>query len=293
LTLRIATRGSALARWQAERVASLLGGDAELVVVDTAGDRDKTTSLDQLGGQGIFVKEVQAAVLDGRADLAVHSAKDLPSSADLAAPGLVLAAVPERADVRDALVGATLDSMAPGATVATGSARRRALLADARPDLTFTDLRGNVPTRLEKVPPGGAVVVALAALERLGLAGRASQTLDARVFVPQVAQGALAVECRADDAATRGALAAIEDVTARREVEAERAWLATMGGGCDLPVGAHAHADGAELELTAVLASPDGRIVLRDHERGTEPESIGRALAARMLDGGGRWLLSG
>jgi hydroxymethylbilane synthase len=290
--LRIATRGSALARWQAERVASLLGGDAELLIVDTAGDRDKTTSLDQLGGQGIFVKEVQAAVLEGRADLAVHSAKDLPSSAELAAPGLVLAAVPERADVRDALVGGTLDSMAPGATVATGSARRRALLADARPDLTFTDLRGNVPTRLEKVP-GGAVVVAMAALDRLGLGDRMSQVLEAGVFVPQVAQGALAVECRVDDAEAHRALAAIEDLAARRAVDAERAWLAAIGGGCDLPVGAHARLDGDAMLLSAVLASGDGRVVLRDRERGHDAALIGRTLAERMLANGGRWLLDG
>lgn len=272
-------------------MASLLGGAVELVVVETVGDRDKTTSLDQLGGQGIFVKEVQEAVLDGRADLAVHSAKDLPSNDALRAPGLMLAAVPERADPRDALVGAALHDLAPGATIATGSARRRALLADARPDLTFTDLRGNIATRLDKIPVGGAVVTAVAALHRLGLTDRIAQVLDAATFVPQVAQGALAVECRDDDGEVRDALAAIEAADARRAVDAERAWLATLGGGCDLPVGAHATCDGTEVRLTGLLASYDGRVVLRDTLTGTDPTDLGARLAARMLDNGGRRLL--
>ena len=293
-SLRVATRGSALARWQADRVAALLGGDAvEMVIVDTIGDRDKSTSLDQLGGQGIFVKEVQAALLDGRADIAVHSAKDLPSSPDLTPAGLVLAAVPERADPRDVLVGASLAELGPGATVATGSARRRAQLADLRPDLTFTDLRGNVPTRVERVPPGGAIVTAMAALDRLGLTDRAAEALDASTFVPQVAQGALAVECRADDHEARAALAAIEDGDARRCVDAERAWLAAIGGGCDLPVGAHAVVAHGVLRLTGLLASHDGRIVLRHTFEGDDPIELGHRLATHLLDHGGRWLLDG
>ena len=293
MALRIATRGSALARWQADHVASLLGG-AELVIVQTAGDRDKTTSLSQLGGQGVFVKEVQHAVLEGNADLAVHSAKDLPSNPALMTPGLVLAAVPERADARDALAGARLRDLAPGATVATGSARRRALLADLRPDLTFTDLRGNIETRLAKVGNGiAAVVVAAAALQRLGLADRADELFDVATFVPQVAQGALAVECRVDDAATRAALAALDDRSSRRAVDAERAWLAAIGGGCDLPAGAHAVIDGDDVDLTAVLASYDGRVVLRGSLRGTDPAALGADLAAQLLDRGGRWLIAG
>jgi hydroxymethylbilane synthase len=199
--IRIATRGSALARWQAEHVASLLrdahdGLDVELVIVDTIGDRDKASSLSAIGGQGIFVKEVQAAVLDGRADLAVHSGKDLPSNAALQAPGLAIAAVPERADARDALVGSRLADIPPGGTIATGSSRRRALLADLRPDLTFADLRGNMDTRLAKAAEFAAVVVAAAALDRLGLADRIAERLDASVLIPQVAQGALAIEAR-------------------------------------------------------------------------------------------------
>jgi hydroxymethylbilane synthase len=285
--LRIATRGSALARWQAEHVAALLGG-AELVIVDTAGDRDKTTSLSELGGRGIFVKEVQAAVLDGRADLAVHSAKDLPSNPALQPDGLVIAAVPERADPRDVLVGSALAEIPPGGTIATGSARRRALLADLRPDLTFADLRGNIDTRLAKAEGFAAVVMAKAALDRLGLTDRITEVLEPHAVIPQVAQGALAIECREDDAATLDALRALDHEPSRRAVDAERAWLAAIGGGCDLPAGAHATLDGDDVVLTAVLASYDGRIVLRDQERGSAP---GAGLAATMLERGGRWLL--
>jgi hydroxymethylbilane synthase len=289
LTVRIATRGSALARWQAEHVASLLG-DAELVIVETIGDRDKATSLSELGGTGIFVKEVQAAVLDGRADIAVHSAKDLPSNPSLATPGLVIGAVPPRADVRDALVGSALAGLPPGGVVATGSARRRALLADLRPDLTFEDLRGNIDTRLGRAVSGTAVVVAHAALVRLGLTDRAAEVLSPEVVVPQVGQGALAIECRAGE---ESLVASLDDDESRRAVDAERSWLATIGGGCDLPVGAHAVVDGGEVRLTAVLASFDGRVVLRDSEAGVDPIAVGSSLAARMLDDGGRWLIEG
>ena len=180
----------------------------------------------ELGGQGVFVKEVQAAVLDGRADMAVHSAKDLPSSTP---EGLVLAAVTARADPRDALVGSRLDDLAPGARVATGSVRRRAQLAWIRPDLTFTGLRGNIATRLDRVPEGGALVVASAALERLGLAGRAAEILPVAVMLPQVGQGAIGVECRAGDDDARAALEAVDDPDTRTEVTAERAYLARLG----------------------------------------------------------------
>jgi hydroxymethylbilane synthase len=289
LTVRIATRGSALARWQAEHVASLLG-DAALVIVETIGDRDKATSLSQLGGTGIFTKEVQAALLDGRADVAVHSAKDLPSNPALATPGLVIGAVPARADVRDALVGSALAELPPGGVVATGSARRRALLADLRPDLTFDDLRGNIDTRLARASASTAVVVAHAALVRLGLTERAAEVLDPAVMVPQVGQGALALEVRAGE---ESIVATLEDADSRRAVDAERTWLATIGGGCDLPVGAHATVEGDDVRLDAVLASFDGRVVLRDHESGTDPHAVGAALAERMLAQGGRWLIDG
>jgi hydroxymethylbilane synthase len=295
--LRIATRGSVLARWQAEEVARLLrsaqpGLDSELVLVDTTGDRRQDVPVWDMGGQGVFVKEVQAAVLDGRADAAVHSAKDLPSTTG---PGLVLAAVPVRADPRDALVGATLSTLGPGAVVATGSVRRRAQLAWLRPDLTFTGLRGNVPTRLERVPPGGAVVVAAAALERLDLSDRAAEILAVEIMLPQVGQGAIAVECRASDETTRVLLEAVDDVRVHAAVAAERAYLARLGGGCDLPVGAFAGpgAGGRDLVVQGLMASHDGRVVLRSSVTGPEAasERLGRMLADELLAAGGADLL--
>ncbi len=225
--LRVATRGSELARWQAARVATLLGDDVELVIVTTSGDSRTDVPIHAVGGTGIFVKEVQQAVLDGRADLAVHSAKDLPASG--APDGIVLVAVPERADPRDALVGSTLAALPAGARIGTGSVRRRVQLAALRPDLTFAELRGNVPTRLERAVDFDAVVVAAAALERLGHAERATELLEPSVMLPQVGQGALAVECRTDDAETRERLAAIDDTRAHAAVGAERAFLARAG----------------------------------------------------------------
>jgi len=299
--LRLATRGSPLALWQAERVTALLaavGVEARLVVVDTEGDRRTDVPLSQLGGQGVFVKEVQAAVVRGDADAAVHSAKDLPASDDLAPPGLVLASFPERGDPHDVLVGARLDALATGATVATGSSRRRVQLANLRPDLTFADLRGNLATRLSKVGAHGvtAVVVARAALDRLGWSapsGMPVDTLDARTMLPQVAQGALAVECRVDDAATRDALGAIDDAAVRRVVECERAFLAELGGGCTLPVGAHAvpaASDGPEpdgLVLTGMMAGADGHVLLRHEATGSDGPALGRAVARYLLDDAG------
>jgi hydroxymethylbilane synthase len=280
--IRIATRASALARWQAERVATLLGDDAELVLVTTSGDRDQTSDVHAIGGRGVFTKEVQHAVLDGRADVAVHSAKDLES---VTPPGLVIAAVPERADPRDALVGSTLDALPPGALVGTGSVRRRAQLAAARPDLLFGPLRGNIETRLAKRAELGydAVVVAYAALARLGLADRATDVLDPTVLLPQVAQGALAAECRADDVSTLARLRSIDDAGVRRAVDAERAFLAELGGGCNLPCGALASVDGSHVALDAMLGSLDGHVVLRTHIDGDEPVEVGVAAAAELM----------
>jgi hydroxymethylbilane synthase len=279
--VRIATRGSRLARWQAERVASLLGGACELVVVQTSGDRQADRPISQIGGQGVFVKEVQAAVLSGRADVAVHSAKDLPSGP---AAGLVIGAVPERADPRDVLVGSTLGALTPGSVVATGSVRRRVQLAAARPDLTFTELRGNVDTRLSRAERVGAVVMAAAALERLSLSERVAEVLDPSVVLPQVGQGTLAVECREDDAALLSRLAPIDDPDRRAELEAERAFLAEMGGGCDLPVGALARRVHGELALEAMVGSIDGHVVLRRHRVGGDPVALGRGLGRHLLD---------
>ena len=294
-TLRAATRGSPLARWQAEHVAALLGADdpdveVELVIVDTQGDQRLDVPIWEIGGKGVFAKEVQQAVLDGRADLAVHSGKDLPS---VTVPGLVLAAVPERGDARDALVGGTLADLRPGALVATGSLRRRAQLADLRPDLTFTGLRGNMATRLAKAAEFDAIVVAAVAFERLGLGEHLAEIFPVDGLVPQVAQGALAVECRAGDTATITALAAIEHGPSRRAVDAERAYLAELGGDCDLPAGAHAVASGSGsmLQLTGLLASPDGHVVLRHRATGADPAALGSAVARHLLDHGGAALL--
>lgn len=287
--LRVATRGSALARWQAERVLARLGGDGELVIVTTTGDRDVHAPIHTLGGQGVFVKEIQEAVLAGDADLAVHSAKDLPSGDR---PGLVLAAVPERADPRDALVGASLETLPTGARVATGSVRRRAQLAHRRPDLTFAELRGNVPTRLRRADEFDAVVIAAAALDRLGLVDDRVHRLDPGDLLPQAAQGALAVECRADDEATCSAAAAIEDRDARVAVDAERAFLAELGGGCDVPVGALATREPSGVTLTALIASLDGRVVLRTTVADPDPLRAGREAARVLLDErGGRAVL--
>jgi hydroxymethylbilane synthase len=289
---RVATRGSALARWQAEHVATLLGRPCELVVVDTTADRRLDIPIWELGGKGAFVKEVQAALLDGRADLAVHSAKDLPS---IPVDGLVLAGIPERGDPRDALVGARLADLRPGATVATGSLRRRAQLADLRPDLTFAGLRGNMATRLEKAAGFDAIVVAAVALERLGLGDRITEVLDVDQVVPQVGQGALAVECRADDDEAAQALAAIDHGPSRRAVLAERAFLAELGGDCDLPAGAHAVAGpGGEghLRMTGLLATPDGHTILRHRDEGDDVEALGRRVARHLLDHGGGSLLA-
>ena len=290
--LRIATRGSDLARWQANHVASLLGEHAELVLVETTGDRRADESIATLGGKGVFVKEVQAAVLDGRADLAVHSAKDLPSRSF---EGLTIGAVPQRGDPRDALVGSSLAALPPGGRVATGSARRRAQLVDLRPDLTFADLRGNIPTRLAKASAFDAIVVAAVALERLELTAQLTEILPTSVLVPQVAQGALAIECRTGDDETRERLAAIEHAVSRRCVDTERAFLAELGGDCDLPAGAHAVAepDGG-IVLEGLLASLDGRIVLRHRAAGGEPEALGSEVARHLLDrAGGRQIVVG
>jgi hydroxymethylbilane synthase len=251
--LRVATRGSELARWQAHRVATLLGADTELVVVSTTGDQQTEVPIHAVGGTGIFVKEVQQALLDGRADVAVHSAKDLPASDT--PDGLVLAATPERADPRDALVGSTLDALPAGARVATGSVRRRAQLV------------------------------------RLGLDDQAAELLEPSVLLPQVGQGALAVECRTDDDDTLARVVAIDDHRVHAAVDAERAYLAELGGGCDLPCGALAHVDDDEIAIEALLAATDGHVVLRATARAADPMVAGRAVAAELMDRGGRSLL--
>ena len=246
-TIRIATRASAQARTQAERVAARLaeaGHDTELVFIETHGDRTQGEGvpLHSIGGQGVFVKEVQRAVLDGRADAAVHSAKDLPTDSTT---GLRIAAFTERRTAADALVGRSLVELPSGATVATGSVRRRAQLRRARPDLEFVELRGNIHTRLERIPDGGSIVMAVAALEILGLTDRIAERLDTAEFVPAVGQGCVAVECRDGDDRVEDALQRIDHELTRREVLIERAFLAELGSGCSLPVGAYV--DGPKL----------------------------------------------
>ena len=287
-TVRIATRGSTQARTQATAVGDALvaavpGLVVEYVLVETRGDANQTTPLHRMGGQGVFVKEVQRAVLDGRADIAVHSAKDLPS-AD--AEGLVIAAFTERRSANDVLVGRPLSALADGATVATGSVRRRAQLARVRPDLRFVELRGNIETRLSKVPDGGAVVMARAALEVLGLTDVIAEDLDLDVAVPMVGQGCVAVETRAGDDAVLAVVSAVDHAATRRAVETERAFLAELGAGCSLPVAAHLTPDGV---FRAFMAS-DGESVQITGEVGSTEDhmTVGRAAAdscRRMLEG--------
>jgi hydroxymethylbilane synthase len=301
--LRIATRGSKLALRQSELVAGAIASgrpedgagavSVEFVVVETAGDRQTDRPIGSIAGQGVFVKEVEQALLDERADIAVHSAKDLPS---LGGPdGLEIVAVPRRADSRDALVGRPFSELGPGARVATGAPRRRAQLAWLRPDLRFEELRGNISSRLSKVPEDGAVVVAYAALERLGMSELASEVLSLSTMMPQVGQGILAVQCRVGDTATAEMLRPIDDADSHRCLDAERAFLGELGGGCDLPVGAHAEvaADGT-VELRGLVASPDGLVMLRRALRGEDGEEVGRSLARDILDNcGGSEILSG
>ncbi|HXQ18110.1 MAG TPA: hydroxymethylbilane synthase [Acidimicrobiales bacterium] len=286
--LRIATRGSALALRQAGLVADALarshpGIRTENVVVTTKGDLMADAPIDRIGGQGVFAKEIQRCVLDGGAELAVHSAKDLPPRG---VDGLRIAAVPPRADPRDALVGVALSALAPGARIATGSARRRAQLANLRPDLTFVDLRGNVERRVARTDAEdvAAVVVAMAALDRLGLSDRPVHVLSPNTMLPQIGQGALAVECRADDQKTAALLRAIDDPDSHRALDAERALLEALGASCSVPVAGWARLVQGRLRLDGMLATGDGRVVLRTHGEGEEPEALGAAIATRLLE---------
>lgn len=290
----IATRSSPLARWQAEAVAkrlALSAIDVEFLIVTTEGDQDQTRQIQEMAGRGVFVKEVQMAVLEGQADLAVHSAKDLMSSPTA---GLNLAAFLERGDPRDALIGMNLRQLPQGARIATGSARRQAQLAHVRPDLKFTGLRGNMETRIAVAEQEDvdAVVVAMAALQRLELTNSVAEVLSVEEMVPQVGQGAIAVECRDDDSTIHEQLLGISDEPTRRCVEAERAYLAQLGGGCELPVGAHAYLKEGIIQLDAVLASRDGTTLLRTQQQGYDADALGKAVAEELLADGGRALLS-
>jgi hydroxymethylbilane synthase len=278
--IRIATRGSAQAVTQAEAVADQLrqhGHDVELVLVETHGDRTQASGvpLHSIGGQGVFTKEVQVAVLDGRADLAVHSAKDLPTTPT---DGLDIGAFTKRRSASDALIGASLGDLPLGATIATGSVRRQAQIRRARRDLRFVELRGNIHTRLERVPDGGAIVMAVAALEVLGLTERIAEVLDPSEFVPAVGQGCVAVECRVDDRTARQALKAIDHEASRRAVSIERAFLAELGSGCSLPVGAHVESK----RLHTFLADLDSGITATERIEltGNDEDDLERARRA-------------
>jgi hydroxymethylbilane synthase len=290
-TLRIGTRASALARTQTQGVADALGADVELVPITTEGDRS-AAALTQLGGTGVFVSALRAALLDGSIDVAVHSCKDLPTAP---AEGIVIAAIPPREDPRDALVargGLTLGELPPGARVGTGSPRRAAQLHALGLGLEIVPIRGNVDTRLRKVAAGDldAVVLALAGLRRLGRGAEVTEILDPIQVLPAPAQGALAVECRADDVATREVLAALDDADTRAAVTAERALLAALEAGCTAPVGALAEiavGDGGEPELflRASVTAVDGSDAVRLSATGgvTDAEGVGRRLAADLL----------
>jgi hydroxymethylbilane synthase len=264
------------------------GHESELVLVETRGDRETEAELATIGGQGVFAVEIQRAVLEGEADVAVHSAKDLPS---VTPEGLVLASVPERLDPRDVLVGRSLAGLGPGATVATGSPRRRALLLERRPDLNVVPLRGNMARRLASVGKIGAVIAVMAALERLDEVTLASEALDPRWFVPQVGQGALALEARGDDLETQEALTPLNDLHSHRAVLAERSFLAELGAGCSIPAGAHGEVAGDSITLRGVMLAPDGTKSVRAELVGIDVESLGRDLARHLRDdlGGGEF----
>ena len=291
MILRLATRRSPLAMAQASLVQEKcreLGIDTEIVAVETDGDRRLDVPLTEIAGQGVFAAEVQLAVLDGRADVAVHSAKDLPS---VTPPELELTCVPERRDVADVLVGRSLAGLGPGATVATGSPRRRALLADRRPDLNFVELRGNMAKRLAAVENANidAVVAAAAALERLGWTDRIAERLDPEWCTPQVGQGALALEIRRDDKGVRELLRPLNREPDFLCVMAERAFLAELGAGCAIPAAAYGTFHDNEITLRGTMASADGMKVVRTVQSGSDAASLGRRVAQFVRDelGGG------
>ncbi len=300
--LVVGTRASRLAQtqtaWVVDRlVAAHPGLQVRLAPTDTEGDHTQAANvpLQELAGRGVFVKDLEAGIIGGRFDAAVHSLKDITT--DLT-PGLALVAIPEREDPRDVLIsrdGSRLHALPVGATVGTSSPRRAAQLAACRRDLRFVAIRGNVDPRLRKLDAGDfdAIVLAAAGLSRLVLSHRVTDYLDPEVCMPDPGQAALAVEAAADNAALAALFAALDDPATNTAVTAERAMLHALGGGCQLPVGALGRVDGATLTLRGVVCSPDGALVLRDSVIGTaaEPAAAGRALAEHLLAKGARRLL--
>ncbi|MDG2333632.1 MAG: hydroxymethylbilane synthase [Myxococcota bacterium] len=299
-TVRVATRGSDLALAQAhyvaDRIRSELGYEAELVIVSTTGDRIQNVSLAKIGGKGLFIKEIEEALLDDRADVAIHSAKDLPSEI---APGLELVAFPERADPRDALVGKAgttgVETLPQGARVGTGSTRRAALLLATRPDLEIVPLRGNVPTRLARLESDDlqAVVLACAGLDRLGLDSTISERISPDLLLPAVCQGMLALESRQGDPLGEdlARLSVPENLVAAR---AERGFLTRLGGDCTVPLAAHCEIQPqGGVRLRGLVSSLSGQEIVRDEIEGPAEEaaSLGRLLAERVLGDGGDAIL--
>ncbi|HEX9288957.1 MAG TPA: hydroxymethylbilane synthase [Anaeromyxobacteraceae bacterium] len=297
--IRIATRRSPLAKWQANHVADLLrarepGVEVRLHELVTKGDKILDVALARVGGKGLFVKEIEDALLAGDAEIAVHSMKDLPA---ILAEGLVVGAVPEREDPRDALCSpkhGTLAALPRGARVGTSSLRRAAQLKALRPDLQIEMVRGNVETRLRKASEGlDAVVLAYAGLRRLGLAGHATQVFDPSEMLPAVAQGALALEARGADAATLARLAPLDHAPTRQRVDAERGLLRRLEGGCQVPIAAHATVKDGRVELRALVASLDGARVIRGERSGpgAEARALGEALGEELLSKGAAEIL--
>ncbi len=300
MRLRLGSRGSPLALWQAHHVAERLRGARPGVVVDvtilqTEGDQRPDARLVSASGTGVFVREIERALLDGTIDLAVHSLKDLPTETR---SGLVIAATPPRHDARDALVcrsASRVEDLATNALVATGSPRRRCQLLHARPDVRVADIRGNVDTRVRRLERGpfDALILAVCGIERLGLTGAPYTPIPLSLCLPAPGQGALAIQIRADDAVTLRHVRPLDDAATASCVAAERAFLAVLGAGCLAPAAAFAETSGERLTIDAMVGSPDGRRHRRDRLDGArgDAEKLGAALARRLLDAGGDAIL--
>ncbi|HTV07142.1 MAG TPA: hydroxymethylbilane synthase [Acidobacteriaceae bacterium] len=298
-TLRIGSRGSQLALWQANHIAARLreqGHEVAIEIIRTTGDAMQSLSFAQVGAKGMFIKEIEEALIDGRIDLAVHSLKDLPTTL---AASFALAAIPERADARDAFVSehhASFASLPSEARVGTSSLRRQAQLKALRRDLEFVEFRGNVDTRLRKLAEGQveAIILASAGLDRLGHTAEIRERFPALIVCPAAGQGALAIETRADDAETMQALRFLDDAPTRFAVTAERAALAGLGGGCQVPIGIHCEATNEGYAIAGVVASPEGSDLLRaelEHQSGLSAEALGERLTQRLLEQGAGRLL--
>jgi hydroxymethylbilane synthase len=296
LRLRIGSRGSQLALWQANHIAGRLrerGHEIEIQVIHTTGDKIIDVALAKVGAKGMFTKEIEEALASKQIDLAVHSLKDLPTEL---AEAFEIAAIPAREDPRDALCSAdysSVEELPPHAKVGTSSLRREAQLRAMRPDLVIHPLRGNVDTRLRKLESGEyeAIILALSGLRRLGKTELVRQVMPIEFMCPAAGQGALAIEIRSGDGDVRSALAFLDDKAARSETECERTLLKKLGGGCQVPIGANAKFSGGTLHLQAVVASPDGKTILRESGRGGDAAELGALVAGRLLKQGGGAIL--